>query len=463
VSAIKNLSWSASASLLGAALDVAKLIILARYIEPQYFAEFAIALVVVGFCQVFSEGGIGNAVVSKQTITKQQAGAVFNLSILVSIFIYLVMGLFTPFIADFYQSAVLGSLLPLILLVIPFSAVSSILQAVLQRELNIQAVAKAAVLGKLVSLICAWVLAIYDYGIWSLVWSTMAGGICTFLLLFIPGHRLIHFSASLKWVYLQPILGFSIYQLGELLLNFFAKNFDVLLITKLMGAEISGVYVVSKNLLTKGGDIVVSTFSRYFHPMMAKIQSIQTGLTESYLTFYRGVTFCIIVSYAFVAINTDLIVTGFLGDKFTSATEIFPFMLVWLIVRYWTAPVATLWLVKQKPHIGLIWNIVGAVLIPTSIWAARDFGIQGVLLALGLVQCVFLIISLVLTYFLLWRQKQPVIYQSFWLLTLIIFVSPFVLVSEYVWVDSALSFALSVLLLVIATGSVFRFRREFLG
>jgi O-antigen/teichoic acid export membrane protein len=463
VTAIKNLSWSASASVLGAALDVAKLVILARYIEPQYFAEFAIALVVVGFCQVFSEGGIGNAVVSKQNITPQQAGAVFNLSILVSVFIYGAMMLVAPFIASFYGSAVLGALLPLILLVIPFSAVSSILQAMLMRELNIQAVAKAAVLGKLVSLICAWILAILDYGIWSLVWSTMAGGICTFLLLFKPGRRLIYYSVSLKWTHLQPILGFSIYQMGELLLNFFAKNFDVLLITKLMGAEISGVYVVSKNLLTKGGDIVVSTFSRYFHPMMAKIQSVEVGLTESYLMFYRGVTFCIIVSYVFVAINTDLIVSGFLGDKFSSATEIFPLMLAWLIIRYWTAPVATLWLVKQKPQIGLIWNIVGAVLIPTSIWAARHFGIQGVLLSLGLVQCVFLIISLVLTYFLLWRQMQPVIYQCFWLLALIILASSFVLLAEYVLVDSVLNFGMSLLLLVMAAGYVFRFRRQFLG
>jgi hypothetical protein len=103
------------------------------------------------------------------------------------------------------------------------------------------------------------------------------------------------------------------------------------------------------------------------------------------------------------------------------------------------------------------------VLIPTSIWAARHFGIQGVLLSLGLVQCVFLIISLVLTYFLLWRQMQPVIYQCLWLLALIILASSFVLLAEYVLVDSVLNFAMSLLLLVMAAGYVFRFRRQFLG
>lgn len=463
MSAINKLSWSASASFVGAFLDVAKLIILARYIEPQYFAEFAVALVVVGFCQLLSEGGIGNAVVSKENISPQQAGAVFNLSFVVSVLMYLVVLLLTPLIASFYSSQALESILPFIILVIPFSALASILQAMLRRELNMQAIAKATLLGKLASLICAWWLCVSDFGIWSLVWSTILGAGLTFILLFAEGRRLIAFSLSIRWAYIQPILSFSIYQLGELTLNFFTKNFDVLLLTKLMGAEVAGLYVVCKNLLARIGDIIVVTFSRYFHPLMAKVQHERAKIEDHYLSFFRSVSLCVLLAYVLVAVNHELIISVLLGDLYFAANELFALMAFWLSLRYCTAPVATLWLVRQKPQIGLYWNILVAMLVPLAVYISHSKGLYNVLIWLTLVQVFFLFLSIITTYWLTWKSKKLTYALLMWLLSGIALVAPFYWLIEIQSLATIYTLLGSISVFSVVLFLVWKYRTIFIG
>lgn len=413
--AIKNLSWSAATSVGGAVFDILKIVVLTRYLGPEDFGVFAIALIVMGFSQLFSEGGVGNALVSKKTVTAEQAGDILNFNMLISFVIYLLILVSAPLIASYYLSPQLSTILPIIGLSVPLSAYARILQAMLQRSLDMEAIAKATLLAKLVGLLIAVILAFWNFGIYALVISTLVTSLLSVILMCFPASGSIRYSLGIRWENIKPILSFSIFQLGEFLLNFFAKNFDVLLITKLLGAEASGIYVVAKNLLVRVGDVLVSTFSRFFHPKLAKIQLDGAKLTFGYLQFFRCTTFSVVVAYLAIALNHLLFVQLLLGDKYTAASELVFLMTIWLSLRYCTAPIATLWLVKQKPQIGLYWNIIVAAVVPATVYLSYQFGLKGVILGLTFVQVGFLISSLILSFFLLSRMTAVTVKQLIWI------------------------------------------------
>lgn len=414
MSRIRGLTFSAISSFGGAAIDIVRIALLARYLSPGDFGAFAIALVVIGFCQLFSEGGVGNALVSKAEVSKHQAGNILNFNILLSGVVCAIALICTPFISEFYSAPVLNSVLPLIILAVPLSAISRIFQAVLQRDLNMESIARATIVSKIVGLGVAIGVAEAGLGIYALVWSTIAVYIVALGLMFVSASRSIKFCLTIEWREVKPIVSFSIYQLGEFLLNFFAKNFDVLLITKFLGAEVSGVYVVVKNLLIRIGDIIVSTFNRYFHPLIAKFQDDKQQLEAGYLCYFRSVTMCIALSYILMALNHSLFIDVLLGEKYKSAYNIAYLMAIWLTIRYCTAPIATLWLVRQKPQIGLYWNILVAIAIPLTVYMSYPYGLDSVIIGLTLTQVFFFVLSLYVSYLLAWRSSRFSLIQIAW-------------------------------------------------
>lgn len=418
MSALKNLSWSGLTSIGGAVLDIGRIAILTRFLVPEDFGAFAIALVVVGFCQLFSESGIGNAIVSQEKVSSSQVGQLINISILVSFFICLIATFFTPEIAVFYDANILNNVLPLILLSIPAAAVSRIFQSMMQRHMEFKAIALSTLAAKLLGLGIALWAALSSLGIYALVWSALVSSYLALIFLFPFARKYILFTTKIQWKTIEPILRFSGFQLGEFLLNFFAKNFDVLLITKLLGTDVSGVYVICKNLLSRGGEIIVSTFSRYSHPTMAKVQTSRALLNEHYLCFFRSVSFLVVLVYLFIGVNNVLFVDLILGAKFTHAYGLILPMCIWLILRFCTAPVATLWLVRLKPELGVGWNILVAILVPSVIFANSDNGIQAILNSLIVLQLSFVVLSVYLTYRLMWCSKDFARQQILWLSTL---------------------------------------------
>ncbi len=463
MSAAKQISWSAISSLLGAFLDIAKISLMARFLAPENFGTFAIAMVVMGFCQLFSEGGVGNAIVSKKNISPKQAGHILNFNLLIALIITILVALLLPLITHFYPLPDLSEVILLLMISLPFAGAARIFQAMLQRELKIVAISKVTMIAKVCSLSAALLAVYFNLGVYALPVSAIVFAICNCLLLYLLSANYICLVKTIKWHYIQPILSFSIFQLGEFLLNFFAKNLDILLITKFYSADVAGVYSVSKNLLMRVGDILMTTFVRYFHPTLAKLQDKPQALSRQYLCFFRIVCIFSVISYLLVALNAQLAVTVLLGENFAQAKVLFPFICLWLAIRFCTAPVATLWLVKQLPQLGLIWNIAVAILTPIVMTLAFKQGIEALLSSLIGLQILFLSVAIFLTYYLLKPAIGAHIVQSTHLIKLFIISLSAIYISHYFHFTPTALLAESAFIMIVSAGYLWQTRDEYLG
>ena len=415
-SPLANILWSTGSSLASAAIDIAKLAVMTVYLSPGELGLYAILSVVLGFSQLFSEGGLANAIVSRERLNSPLLGQLFNLNLLLGLAIMLVAMAFAPVVANFYAMTELTLLIPLILLGIPFSAINRFYQATLQQHLMMRLIGSGIVIAKAIGLVATILLCIWGFGIYALVGASLITTLALCAIFATKASEHISYQRGLAWSQVKPFASFSAIQLGDQLLNFFSKNFDILLITKLLGTETAGLYHVSKSLLMRAGEVIVQSLSRYFHPLLANHRIHQPeDFDTTYLKFFRSVTFVNVLAYTLLAINHGWIIQLIFGPAFQQIGPLFVAMCLWLGLRFSTAPVATLWLVKQKPQYGLYWNSFIALILPALIYTSAAGGNIGIVQTLSVAQALILVLAIAISISLCDKRGSATLHQGAWL------------------------------------------------
>lgn len=78
-------------------------IILARLLNPEVYGIVALVTVFTNVMQVFVDSGLGNALIQKEDTDDLDFSSVFYFNILMCSFLYLLMFLASPLIAEFYE------------------------------------------------------------------------------------------------------------------------------------------------------------------------------------------------------------------------------------------------------------------------------------------------------------------------------------------------------------------------
>ncbi|NPA54189.1 MAG: oligosaccharide flippase family protein, partial [Aquificae bacterium] len=133
--ALKGIRWTALATIVGAASQILKISILTRFLSPTDFGLMALASVVTGFLQVFADGGVSNAIIYKQNITKRQLSILYWFNILIGIVLFLFLVLLAPIASIFYKEEELKIIIPLIGISILLQSFSFQYKAILEKEL----------------------------------------------------------------------------------------------------------------------------------------------------------------------------------------------------------------------------------------------------------------------------------------------------------------------------------------
>lgn len=159
-------------------------IILARILNPSDFGAIAILLVFITIADVFVNAGFGNALIQKKSADDKDFSSVFYFGIFFSGFIYLIVFLAAPYVADFYSMSILEPALQVLALRIPVAAINSVQQAYVSRKMQFKKFFYSTLSGTAFSAIVGIVMAYNDYGIWSLVGQYLSNAIVNTIVLF---------------------------------------------------------------------------------------------------------------------------------------------------------------------------------------------------------------------------------------------------------------------------------------
>lgn len=351
-------------------LRISSLMILARILDPRDFGLVAMVTVVTGVFALFKDAGLGMATIQKATVSEEELSALFWVNIVVGLVLMaLTIGL-SPAMAAFYDEPKLIAISCALAVGFLLTAAGVQHSALLQRHMRFTALSTIDVVAQVSSTAIGIGMAVAGYGYWSLV--VMA--------LMLPGISALGVWWEAKWTPGPPswpaevraMVGFG----GKVTLNglivYVAYNMDKVLLGRLAGAEVLGLYgrayqlinIPTENLNTAVGGVTVSALSR--------LQDDSTRFRSYFLKAYAIVLALTIPVTVACALFANEFVYVLLGPKWSAAASIFRLLAPTIVAFALINPVT--WVLFSTNKVDR--SLRMAMVIAPLIIAAEVVGVQ---------------------------------------------------------------------------------------
>ncbi|WP_121628876.1 MOP flippase family protein [Poseidonibacter antarcticus] len=396
--AISGVKWTTFSTVITTVLQLLQLAILARFLEPTAFGLMALVMVVIGFSQAFLDMGISNAIIHKQEITKDQLSTLYWVNVLAGFLLFLIIIVIAPFVAEFYKEPELTELIFIVALTFIIQPFGQQFMVLWQKEMRFSEIAKIDIVNKSISLVVSVYLAYKGFGVYALVYGTLAGIVSQTVQFMYKGLKEYRPSFVFKLSEIKEFLSFGAYQMGEKTINYFNFQIDTILIGKLLGMEALGIYTIAKQIIMRPAQIINPIITKVTFPTMSKVQDDTIRLKNIYLKTINYLSSINFPIYAFIFVFAHEIVMLMFGEKWLEAVYIMQILSIWGAIRSTGNPIGSLLLAKGKANWGFWWNLGLFFYVPIGIYIGSNWGLVGISWTL-----VILMISLIIPnwYFLI--------------------------------------------------------------
>ncbi len=319
--------------------------LLARLLQPVDFGLVALAAVFVALGQLLVDQGLGDAVIQRRSLTRQQLNTAFWAALLTGSLLCVGSILVAPFIARLLGDDRLGPIIQVLSLIFIMAAFSSIQMAILRREMNFRGLAlrKLAAIGA--GGLVGVTLAVLNFGPWALVGQQMVNAIVSVLMLWAasPWRPRLSFSTQ----DFRSLFGFGVNVLFGDLLGFLSRNTDNLLIGVFLGPVPLGFYAVAYRILDTSQVLLVASARRLVFPTLSRLQHNVDRLRRAYLRIARMTAAVTLPGYIGLALVAHEAIVAIFGQSWErSATA--------AAILFTIGPPLSL-----QSFSGAVWNAVG--------------------------------------------------------------------------------------------------------
>ena len=246
-------------------------VVLARLLEPSDFGLIAMVMVVVMVAMIFTDVGLGSALIQRRRVLPIHYDSVFYFNICIGGILTFVTFFSATWISEFYGNEQLVSLTQAISLVFIINSFGSMQSTKLRKELNYAALAKANVSAAILSGITGISLALYGAGVWSLVAQILTRGVFYNIFVWIASNWIPSLMFSFKA--LKQLWGFGFRMFLSSLLDAVYNQLDVLIIGKLFTPATLGFFGQAKKLNALIIQFSSGSIMAVMFPVLSKIQN----------------------------------------------------------------------------------------------------------------------------------------------------------------------------------------------
>jgi len=389
--AVSGIKWTTIGMIGRSLFQLLQISVLTRFLPKEAFGLVAMALFLVQFSNIFVDMGMSTAILHKQNATRREYSSIYWLNIFISVFLYVLLLLATPFAARFYEEPQLTSLIPVMGLNLLFMAVGRQHYTIMQKNFKFEAIAKTELLSFFIGLISAVLFAVNGYGVYSLVYSTLIASCISNALFFILNMRLNPISFHFKMYETKPFLKIGGFTMGSSMLDFFSREIDVLIIGKMLGAESLGVYSLAKQIVLKLFSVINPIVISVFSPLLASIQKEKERVKASYLKLIKYFAYINFPVYVFMMVSSKEFLEIIYGSTYVEAYQVLSFLAFAYCLIALSNPVGSLQIATGRTDIGFVWTIVRVLITPVFIYLGALHTIETVAAMYALLSLVFVV------------------------------------------------------------------------
>lgn len=301
-------------------------IFLARLLEPSDFGLIAIVMVIVGIASVFTDVGLGGALIQRRRLLSVHYSSVFYFNIFSGLMLTVITYFSAGWIGAFYNNDKLILLTQVMSLSFVINAFSSVHTTKLRKELNYAVLTKASFISSLASGGIGVYLAFHGAGVWSLVTQMLSMGVV---------YNIIIWTAT-KW---RPSLGFSWKALNKLwdfgfrmfLSAIIASTFerlDFLIIGKVFSPVTLGYFQRAKSLNNLVIQYSSGSLMTILFPILSTVQTDLPRFQNIVIKMTGIINFIVFLLLGCLYLISEELIVLLFSEKWLPSVEIFKILIL---------------------------------------------------------------------------------------------------------------------------------------
>jgi O-antigen/teichoic acid export membrane protein len=366
--ATKGFFWSVTQTWGMQVISFATFLALSRLLEPKAFGLVAMASVFTSFIEIFVDQGFSDAIVQRKELEPEHLDTAFWTSLLSGILLATIaIAAARPIAALFHEPQLVGvvSWLSLSLLIDAFSTTQ---KGILRREIAFKSLTTRSLASALVGGIVGVTMAIYGFGVWSLVVQTLVQSLVGTLVLWRVTNWLPRFRFSQK--HFHDLFNFALNVVGIKILEFVNRRSDDFLIGYFLGSIALGYYTVAYRILLVMIMLLTGVTTQVAFPTFSRMQNEPQRMRSA---FYKVTQYTSLIAFpVFLAVGAlapELVMILF-GSKWSASApvmQVLSLIGILLSVSYFNNSVIKAtgkpdWLLKIM-LITSICNVIGFLLV----------------------------------------------------------------------------------------------------
>ncbi|MFW5700181.1 MAG: lipopolysaccharide biosynthesis protein [Cyclobacteriaceae bacterium] len=310
---ISGLAWSFIDIFSNKGISFVFGIILARLLTPREFGLVGMVSIFIAISKSLMDSGFSSALIRKKDCTQTDYSTVFIFNTLSSIFLYLILYLSANAIGEFFDEPQLELILQVLGIGLIINSFSIIQRAILTKRIDFKLQTKISLLGSLIAGSIGIFLAYSGYGVWSLVYMSLAGFFVSTVLLWL-------------WNQWRPSLIFSTDSFRELfsfgsklmlssILNTVYKNIYNLVIAKYYTAADLGFYTRANQFKEFPAEKLTSIIQRVSYPVLSSVLDDIARLRYYYQKLIKSTMLISFVLMMGLAATAEPLIITLIGEK----------------------------------------------------------------------------------------------------------------------------------------------------
>lgn len=367
--------------------------VLARFVLPEAFGVVAIAMVVVAFGTMFSQIGLGPALIQRAEITSTHIRVGFTSSIILAVGISALTWFLAPLGGVFFREPTVVPVLRALGLSFVLLSFGLVAKSLLERELEFRRILYAELGSYLVGHAAVGItLAVMGYGVWALVGATLAQNLLQSLLfLSLRPHDM---RPSLAGRELRDLVSFGGGLALSRLFHLLGNYGDNLVVGRMLGAQALGLYGRAFQIMNVPVTHLGNVIDSVMFPAMARIQSERARLGDVFIRSLGIVNLLLVPVGILGILLAPEIVAIILGPNWESAIVPLQWLMLAASFKGSVRMCDSLARATGAVYRSAVRKAVYAVAIIGGTWAGHFFGLNGV--AMGVTAAVFVVYLLML-------------------------------------------------------------------
>ena len=327
-----SLKWQSVNVTVQVVLQLVFIAALARLITPDDFGVMGIALIVVGFIEIFAQVGIGPALIQKAEITDNHKRTAFVISMGLGILFFTFTYALAPILAKNYNSEDLTSVLRVIALSFIISGASVVPRSLLIKHMKFKSLFFSSTIAMILgNIILGLGMAFMEFGVWSYVFALLAQnailGICYWIAQPGPvGLKVDGFALSEMLEYGLKSTIFNI-------INYAAGKVDYMVVAYNTNLKLAGLYDRSSYLMGLPVTVLGKLGDSVLFSGMSMLQSDLDRLRNTVLKASHTILLIVIPLTILLVLNAESFTVLLLGEDYKEASTLVTILFICVGLR----------------------------------------------------------------------------------------------------------------------------------